>query len=268
MRHKTVEFHSPPTYQSAFRYLQTLDGKAAFLNGGVSINWNNNPTPFLIALDHIISKEICTRDDGIEIGAGCKLAEVANSDILAAPVFSSLRKSCALVASPQIRNMASIGGNLISHFDFSDTLGSLYILKPQLEVILEDGPHLYEFDRYISEKTRKFAFPKNEILNKFIIGSERLKYYTRSHFHKESRVKRDIATLNITIFRQSESNRFDLAIGSCWDHIQIFNNIKKSEAIEQQLARLPAPKSDLRASSSYRSRILVPLIQEGFTACQ
>jgi xanthine dehydrogenase YagS FAD-binding subunit len=47
--------------------------------------------------------------DGNSIGAGTTLAEIERSDV----VPDALREACRLAASPQLRNMGTIGGNLL-----------------------------------------------------------------------------------------------------------------------------------------------------------
>ena len=47
--------------------------------------------------------------DGIRIGAGTTLAEIAASDA----VPEALREACRLAASPQLRSMGTVGGNLL-----------------------------------------------------------------------------------------------------------------------------------------------------------
>jgi len=52
-----------------------------------------------------------TADGGIEIGAGTTLTDVANNELVKAS-FKLLSQAAALVASPQIRNQGTLGGNV------------------------------------------------------------------------------------------------------------------------------------------------------------
>ena len=51
-------------------------------------------------------------DAGVRVGAGARMSEVADHPLVA-EAFPVIRESLLLAASPQIRNMASIGGNLL-----------------------------------------------------------------------------------------------------------------------------------------------------------
>ncbi|MCA9661181.1 MAG: FAD binding domain-containing protein [Myxococcales bacterium] len=70
--------------------------------------------PRLITLGRVKALRGITRDDAagvLRIGAGVRLATIA-SDPTVGALFPSLAKSAGLVASPTIRNMATIGGNV------------------------------------------------------------------------------------------------------------------------------------------------------------
>ena len=57
-------------------------------------------------------REIRTTQEGIEIGALVKLSEIgSNPDIL--EKWAALASACRLSAAPQLRNMSTIGGNLL-----------------------------------------------------------------------------------------------------------------------------------------------------------
>jgi len=54
---------------------------------------------------------IVVQDDAVQIGALTKLAEIAEHETIRTS-YRALAQACELAASPQIRNMATIGGNL------------------------------------------------------------------------------------------------------------------------------------------------------------
>jgi len=85
------------------------------LGGGIAIHGGTEVVPLL--RDGILQTEklVDVRDvvprgvSGGTIGAGATLAELETSPELPA----ALREACRLAASPQLRNMSSIGGNLL-----------------------------------------------------------------------------------------------------------------------------------------------------------
>lgn len=56
--------------------------------------------------------EITVRDDGVTIGGLAKMAFVAEHDHILSD-FPAIAESLSLAASPQLRNMATVGGNLL-----------------------------------------------------------------------------------------------------------------------------------------------------------
>ena len=81
----------------------------------------------VIAIKPLLDRKIEGRDDRIVIGAGCTMAQVADHELIKSRL-PLIRHALILAASPQIRNMATIGGNLLQrtrwpyyrHTDFPD----------------------------------------------------------------------------------------------------------------------------------------------------
>jgi xanthine dehydrogenase YagS FAD-binding subunit len=85
------------------------------LDGGVFIHGGTEVVPLLrdgiIETDTLVDvREIVPRGiDGARIGAGTTLGELEGDP----QIPEALREACRLAASPQLRNMGSIGGNLL-----------------------------------------------------------------------------------------------------------------------------------------------------------
>jgi xanthine dehydrogenase YagS FAD-binding subunit len=85
------------------------------LNGGVFVHGGTEVVPLLrdgiISTDTLVDvRELVPRGiDGTRIGAGTALAELEADP----QIPEALREACRLAASPQLRNMGSVGGNLL-----------------------------------------------------------------------------------------------------------------------------------------------------------
>ena len=66
----------------------------------------------LISIGPALSREIALTEGGLSIGAGAIMADVADHDDVRSQ-FPAIRHALILAASPQIRNMATLGGNLL-----------------------------------------------------------------------------------------------------------------------------------------------------------
>jgi CO/xanthine dehydrogenase FAD-binding subunit len=89
----------------------------------------------LICLERLSSlKRIELRGDEIFMGAGCTHAQLLESPLIRRrlPV---LAQALCLLGSPLIRNVATIGGNIVTASPAGDTLPPLYALDASVEII-------------------------------------------------------------------------------------------------------------------------------------
>ena len=84
-------------------------------------------------------QEVSLEPDGaLCIGAGCTFAELERHELLLEHV-PMLASACHQVGSPQIREMATIGGNLCNGAVSADSAPALYALDAELEVLSQTG---------------------------------------------------------------------------------------------------------------------------------
>jgi xanthine dehydrogenase YagS FAD-binding subunit len=95
---------------------ESLDAAAAALgNGSVALGGGTDLVPLLrdriVQVDTLVElREVVPRGvDGTRVGAGTTLAELEADP----QIPQTLREACALAASPQLRSMGTIGGNLL-----------------------------------------------------------------------------------------------------------------------------------------------------------
>ena len=111
------ELHSPATLQDAALLLSQADGDAKILAGGtdliVGMKQGTATPKTLVWLGKIpeLRRISFSRERGISIGAMCTLADIEqNEDVR--QYYPSIVQAIRSIASPQIRNRATIGGNL------------------------------------------------------------------------------------------------------------------------------------------------------------
>lgn len=114
-----LTFESPQTLAEAQASLADADAMA--LAGGttvVDLMKLNLATPSrVVSIRPRLDPSVAFDGDELRIGAGCTMSAAASSDALRenAP---ALRQSLITAASPQIRNMATLGGNLLQRTRF------------------------------------------------------------------------------------------------------------------------------------------------------
>lgn len=115
MRLPYFRFHAPETIAEAARILAGEGPDAMILAGGTDLLPNmkrGQQTPkHLVALRHIQSLRDIRNGSGLTIGAGLSLtALLANESVQ--QNYTALWQAAKVVATPQLRNMATLGGNI------------------------------------------------------------------------------------------------------------------------------------------------------------
>ena len=111
-----IELYQPADEATALDLAARLGNEGWLLSGGQdTYGWlkDRNKTPSaMIELTQIDAwKGVKETSDGVEIGATTTLTEIANDPLIKSR-FGLLAKAASVVASPQIRNVGTLGGNL------------------------------------------------------------------------------------------------------------------------------------------------------------
>ncbi len=110
------DFHRAGSLEEAFELKSQYGDDARYLSGGTALvlfmRTQVLQPSALIALDFLANKKNITVEGGhIRIGAGVTHAEIASSMLVKAHC-PLLADTCSHVATPRVRNVATIGGNL------------------------------------------------------------------------------------------------------------------------------------------------------------
>ena len=138
------QYFTPTSVDDAIRLLTHYHGDARVIAGGTDllIDAKANPQahPFAALVDITRIPELCaiTREgDTVTIGAG-----VTHTQIVASPIVQEagicLVESCGVIGGPQVRNVATLGGNVAHALPAGDGTTSLVALDAQVEVV-QDG---------------------------------------------------------------------------------------------------------------------------------
>jgi 4-hydroxybenzoyl-CoA reductase subunit beta len=115
MRLPLFRYHSPRTVREAVELLAESPGDAMLIAGGTDVLPNmkrRQQTPAtLIGLRGIAEMKRVVNGDGLTIGAGLTLAELLRLPHLR-EAYTGLWQAASQVATPLLRNMGTLGGNL------------------------------------------------------------------------------------------------------------------------------------------------------------
>jgi len=138
------QYIRPNSVTEAIAALTSAPGPALPLAGGTDIlldlqQGRHPPVHTIVDLTDISEmKVIETRDDRLFIGAGMPLSRIARNPLVASHA-QALVEACDLVGGPQVRNVATLGGNVAHALPAADGTIGLMCLDAQAEVAGPSG---------------------------------------------------------------------------------------------------------------------------------
>jgi len=115
MRLPWFKYHAPKSVAEAARILAAEGAQAMLIAGGTDLLPNmkrRQQTPAtLVSLRQVEGLKKVVNGSGLTLGAGLTLTEVVNAQAVREG-YRGLWQAAAQVASPQLRNMGTLGGNL------------------------------------------------------------------------------------------------------------------------------------------------------------
>jgi carbon-monoxide dehydrogenase medium subunit len=157
------EYHAPASLREALDYLSRYGGKAKVLAGGtdllVSMKKREVLPEHLINLKGIQELNHIRYDKkrGLEIGGLVTLREIERSTIVKEK-YGALWDAANVMAAPQIRSLATIGGNLCSAVPSADTAPPLVALGAKVTLAGKNGERTLLVEDF-------FAGPEASALN-------------------------------------------------------------------------------------------------------
>lgn len=162
------EYHKPETIQEAIDLMSQYNGSAVFIAGGtdvmVQIRGRKMAPKALISLRNI--KELKRKDEG-HIGAGTTHSDIRKDDYIR-DHLSALHDAVCNLGSVQIRNVATVGGNICNAAPSADTACPLLVLDAQAVVADENGERRIDIDEFFLGPGET-VLKKGEILKEFIV---------------------------------------------------------------------------------------------------
>jgi len=268
--------------EEALRLKSDFGESGVFIAGGTDlmVDMRNNALETepeaiidISALDEI--NYVRQEDGQISIGAATALSEIEKSPIIRsnAPI---LFKACQQCANPLIRNVATVGGNLINVSPAADMATPLLVLGAQVVLKSINGERLLPLEEFFSG-VKNTDHRSNELLVKLRFNNVQEK---KGEFLKMG--QRNGTTIAIV----SLSLLFDVEDGVIKDDLKLAlgsvapvpmrayrteetlrgaepspDNIKKAgETLKSEVS----PISDVRGSSDYRREMSAVLLQIAF----
>lgn len=241
--------------------LQELYPEFTLFSGGsdVSLHLLQESLKGLIDISRIESlQKIEVSSKSIKIGALVTInAILMSKDIQVS--LPLLHEVCKTFASHQIRNIASIAGNVINDSPVADFIAPLLVLNSTITLFSLDGERklaLEElFDGYKSLKMG------NEIVISFNVPLERGDFYYRKVGARE---RLNITKLSLALFRSK--GKYRVSGASLNSYVQRFKRVEKllerGEFSRSELRKTIDKDINPHSNIEYKRRVLLNMIEE------
>jgi len=271
---KEFEYYSPDSLDEAFRLSASMPG-SRYISGGTDVMVrirNRDITPeALVSLRNISDLRGIDVGSVTSIGGSTTIAELTEHPELK-KMFPLLVQAARKLGSAQIRNAATIAGNLCNCSPCADTAPALIVLDARAQVKSPDS------EREVSME-ELFVGPGQSCLNRDEILASIILDPTdpgaRAVYMKKGRVKMDLAIASVAVLLVMKGDRCTkarVAAGSVAPvplRLKEVEKVLKGAVITEDViekAKAEAMKSvepidDVRASADYRRHIVGVFVQ-------
>lgn len=267
---KTLAYHRPKSLDEVFDLMASSED-AAYIAGGTDLLVSGGASPpTLISLRSV--PELMGVDE-TRIGAATPVADVARHPGLAAshPVLVAAARR---LGSEQIRNVATVGGNLCRAAPCADLAPPLLVLEARAEIVGRGGTREVPIDEFFAGPGETVLAP-GEVLAAVRLDPPRTG--AQGRFLKKGRVRMDLAIASVALLLEAEGGRcrrIRIAAGSVAPtplRLQpveaLLEGAELTDEILEEAAALAAatvrPITDVRSTESYRRRIVGVYVKRG-----
>jgi len=252
----------------ALNLLQKYGSDARILAGGtdllVNLQDGVEQPGYLIDIKPISEMHrIWLASDGtLHIGAGVTINRLFDFPDLPESMHA-IRQAAGSLGSYQIRNRATVGGNICNASPACDLGPPLLVLGAQLRAVSKRGDRTIPIKEFF-KGVKTTCLEPGEIITEIIVP---LAQDTHSVFLKRSRIKgHDLAIVNAAGALSQEGN-LRIALGAVAPRPLLFEDFdgatfKERSSILEVIQRSIAPIDDVRGSAVYRRYMVEVLVTE------
>ena len=268
-------YHRPNSLQEAFD-LKTATPNARFVAGGTDILVQMKkrrvlPPDALISLRGVEELARIEIDEQIRLGATAPVGEIVESPQIK-EMFPAFVDALRALGSPQIRTVATLGGNLCNASPAADAAPPLMVYDAKVELRSPTGQRLLPIkDLFLSPGKTALGF--DEVLTAILLDPPASG--AKAVFMRKGRVRMDLAVVSLALFAELKDGlcqRARVAVGSVapvpMRLSQVEAILERGEIGEASIAEARqvaeasvAPITDVRSTAQYR-RVLTGVFVE------
>jgi carbon-monoxide dehydrogenase medium subunit len=276
---KPFDYIRPGNMEDAIAALQAKD-EPYLLAGGtdllIGMKTNAVKPKCLIDLKGIPGIDCIEYDNGFKLGALTTVRDVEVSPLIREKI-PALSEAAATLGSIQIRNRATIGGNLCHGSPAADMAAILLAMNCELQIATGNGAKTMGLDQFFTGPNST-VLNRNEVLAQIIIPKE-IEQFKGIYLKHGPRKAMDIGIVNIAILLDADvssgfCNQIMIALGAVAPRPirakkaeALLNANRLTPELIQEAAEAASdeatPISDFRASAGYRRDLVKNLVAKG-----
>ncbi|MBW2336420.1 MAG: xanthine dehydrogenase family protein subunit M [Deltaproteobacteria bacterium] len=276
---KRFDYIRPGNMADAIAALQAND-EPYLLAGGtdllIGMKTNAVKPKCLIDLKGIPGIDCIEYDNGFKLGALTTVRDVEVSPLIREKI-PALSEAAATLGSIQIRNRATIGGNLCHGSPAADMAAILLAMNCELQMATGNGAKTMGLDQFFTGPNST-VLNRNEVLAQIIIPKE-IGQFKGIYLKHGPRKAMDIGIVNIAILLDADvssgfCNQIMIALGAVAPRPirakkaeALLNANRLTPELIQEAAEAASdeatPISDFRASAGYRKDLVKNLVAKG-----
>ena len=273
-----VNHHIPSTLQEALKILDKHD--CYIMAGGTDLMVVKHQRSGLIPN---FDKDVCyianleelqyifEDEKGVHIGAGTKFSDIEDNEL----VPEILKQIIHELASPNIRNMATMAGNIANASPAGDSIVGLYLLDAELELVNIHGSRMVPIKDFIfgvrkihrnqNELIKEIFIPHHDDLNTYWrkVGSRAAESISKITFAggyevengKVKDLRMAFGSVSITVVRERkiEEKYIGMSVEELHNHV---------EDIVMDMSKFVQPITDQRSTKEYRYKVAMNILKD------
>ncbi|HNR66142.1 MAG TPA: xanthine dehydrogenase family protein subunit M [Atribacterota bacterium] len=230
---------------------------------------------YLLYIKEIAELNFINTSNGLSIGATIPFSHIIKEDKIKTE-YTALYEAIQAIAAPAIRNMGTVAGNIGNASPAADTVPALIVFDAQVLIESKQSKRtLFLKDLFLGPG--KTVLRNDELITRIEVPE--VKPNTGSAFIKKSRVKADLAKINLAVAVQRKGQNCEnckIAFGSVAATVVRAENTEKlleGKALTEELISKAAqgvadeikPIDDIRSTAEYRIAMSREMLQDALS---
>jgi carbon-monoxide dehydrogenase medium subunit len=271
---KEFGYFDPVKIDDAISILKKFDKRVMILAGGTDLlnqmKLRQVLPEFILNIKRMKGLEYIRPKKGLKIGALTPITTIRESEIIKKE-YPSLYEAAEWFGTPQIRNMATLGGNICRSSPSSDMVPPLMALDARLRLVGPKGERKVPIEGFMVGIGKTIL--DREILTEIIIPP--LGKPSGVAFKKLKRSSADLAKVSCAIriaLRDGRCEEIRIVLGAVADKVfrareaeELIRGEKVTDAVIEEAGKRASqeaqPITDVRSTSDYRRQMIEVLVK-------